>query len=415
MKINKKILTIGLLPLSIIPLAIVSCSTGEKATTYFESEGFKISSKGEIMGFANTGLLPAGAINIKEKYNGVTITSIANDAFKGQVNISEIILPSTLVSIGSNAFFDVGSPVKLPEVNDPNEEVIWDLSHLVNLKEIGNYAFGKPKPNTINPIPSKWNIRLNLNNLSNLERIGIGSFVDRSISGIDFPTTSNIKIIDEKAFSYNKIINLKIPNSLTTIGEYAFQKNNLSSVDIPRSITSIESGVFSDNQLTSFIYTNSVTSIGAFAFDNNQLTSLEILDSVTNIENGAFSFNKLISLKISNSVTSIGDSAFYSNQLTSVKIPNSVKTIGRNAFSWNKLTSITIPDSVTTIGIRAFANNKFTDNAMIKLPAQFDTAEERKKIGIDLAPHLKENELNNKPKLEVPLEIIRRKNKIVIK
>ncbi|MGL5521665.1 MAG: hypothetical protein ACRDAW_00110, partial [Metamycoplasmataceae bacterium] len=83
MKLNKKLLPIGLLSASIIPFAMVSCNSGEKVTTYFESEGFKISSEGEIMGFANTGLLPAGAINIKESYNGVTVTRIANDAFKG--------------------------------------------------------------------------------------------------------------------------------------------------------------------------------------------------------------------------------------------------------------------------------------------------------------------------------------------
>ncbi|MGL4184122.1 MAG: leucine-rich repeat domain-containing protein [Metamycoplasmataceae bacterium] len=407
MKLTKKILPIGLLSVSIIPLAIVSCSTGEKATTYFESEGFKISSKGEIMGFANIGLLPAGAINIKEKYNGVTITSIANDAFKGQVNITEVILPSTLESIGSNAFFDVGSPIKLPEVNDPNEEVIWDLSHLANLKEIGDYAFAKPEPTTITPVPSKWNIRLNLNNLSNLERIGIGSFTDRGIYKIDFPTTSNIKIIDEKAFSYNKIINLKIPNSVITIGRYAFQYNKLNSVTIPNSITSISNGTFYNNELIKIDIPNSVTSIGTFAFGYNKITSIIIPNSIKIIEDGTFSDNKLTKIDIPNSVTSIGDYAFNTNLLTFLSIPNSVITIGRSSFSSNPLTSLNVPDSVINIGDDAFLWNKFTDNAMIKLPAKFNNAANRRRIGIELP--LKENELNNKPKLEAPLETIRRK------
>ncbi|MGL5438186.1 MAG: leucine-rich repeat protein, partial [Metamycoplasmataceae bacterium] len=189
MKLNKKLLPIGLLSASIIPLAMVSCNSGEKVTTYFESEGFKISSEGEIMGFANTGLLPAGAINIKEAYNGVTVTRIADNAFKGQINISEVILPPSLISIGSNAFFDVGSPVKLPEQNTP-DPVIWDLSHLVNLKEIGDGAFGKPDP-TPTPTPTpEWFINLKLDNLTNLERIGIGSFSNRNIYRIDFPITS---------------------------------------------------------------------------------------------------------------------------------------------------------------------------------------------------------------------------------
>ncbi|MGL5438185.1 MAG: leucine-rich repeat domain-containing protein [Metamycoplasmataceae bacterium] len=388
MKLNKKLLPIGLLSVSIIPFAIVSCNSGEKVTTYFESEGFKISSEGEIMGFANTGLLPAGAINIKETYNGVTITHIANDAFKGQINISEVILPPTLVSIGSNAFFDVGSPVKLPEQNTP-DPVIWDLSHLVNLKEIGDGAFGKTRPTVSDPTPPKeFFINLKLDNLTNLERIGIGSFFNRNIYRIDFPLTSNIKVIDEKAFSFNKITSLKIPDSLTTIGEYAFENNKLTKIDIPRSITSIGGGAFIRNELTSLIIPDSVTTIGAHAFGYNKLTSINIPNSVTIIENGTFG----------------------SNQLTSIAIPNSIKSIGNFAFSSNQLTLITIPDSVTSIGDSAFFENNFTDNKMITLPAKFNTSEERQRIGISLP--LKENKLSYNPKLEAPLPESKRKNEI---
>ncbi|MGL5521786.1 MAG: leucine-rich repeat domain-containing protein, partial [Metamycoplasmataceae bacterium] len=376
-------------------------------------EGFKISSEGEIMGFANTGLLPAGAINIKESYNGVTVTRIANDAFKGQINISEVILPPSLISIGSNAFFDVGSPVKLPEQNTP-DPVIWDLSHLVNLKEIGDGAFGKPEPSTSNPAPNpELFINLKLENLTNLERIGISSFSNRNIYRIDFPITSNIKVIDKNAFSFNKITSLTIPNSVTSIGDDVFLNNQLTSINIPNSIISISNGAFYNNQLTSLTIPNSVTSIGTYAFNNNKLTSIIIPSSITIIEDGTFGSNQLTSLTIPNSVTSIGEYTFDSNKLTSLTISNSVKTIGRNTFSWNQLTSLTIPDSVTTIGDGAFANNKFTDNKMITLPAQFNTVKERLRIGIELP--LKENELNNKLKLEAPLVEIRRKKQNIQK
>ncbi|MGL5521885.1 MAG: leucine-rich repeat domain-containing protein [Metamycoplasmataceae bacterium] len=392
MKLNKKLLPIGLLSTSIIPFAMVSCNSGEKVTTYFESEGFKISSEGEIMGFSNTSLLPAGAINIKESYNGVTVTRIADDAFKGQINISEVILPPTLVSIGSNAFFDVGSPVKLPEQNTP-DPIIWDLSHLVNLKEIGDGAFGKTEPSVSDPAPTpEWFINLKLENLTNLERIGIGSFSNRNIYRVDFPIVSKIKVIDKKAFGFNKITSIKIPDSLTTIGEYAFENNKLTKIDIPRSITSIGGGAFIRNQLILINIPDSVTTIGVHAFGYNKLTSIIIPSSIKIIEYGTFS----------------------SNKLTSIDIPNSVTSIGEYSFGFNPLASITIPDSVKNICDNAFANNKFTDNAMITLPAKFNTASERKRIGIELAP-LKENELNNKPKLEAPLVESKRKKENIQK
>ncbi|MGL5519883.1 MAG: leucine-rich repeat domain-containing protein [Metamycoplasmataceae bacterium] len=343
MKISKKILTIGLLSLSIVPFAMVSCNSGEKVTTYFEAEGLKISSKGEIMGFANVGLMPERAINIKESYNGVTITKISNDAFKGQININEVILPSTLVSIGSNAFFDIASPVKSEGQNN-FDKVVWDLSHLVNLKEIGDNAFGKKLPTV--PGPTPLSINLKLDNLTNLERIGISSFSNRNIYKVDFPLTSKIKVIDQNAFE--------------------------------------------NNELTSLILPNSITSIGSRAFQNNQITSLIL----------------------SNSVKDIGGEAFKNNKLTWVIIPNLVTYIGWNAFSNNVINNIKIPDSVTFIGNGAFTGNNFTDNTKINLPAKFNTAGERQRIGITLP--IKENELNNKPKLEAPLETSRRKNETII-
>ena len=106
--------------------------------------------------------------------------------------------------------------------------------------------------------------------------------------------------IDYDAFSFNQLISVTIPNSVTTIGNSAFMENQLTSVIIPSSVTSI-----SDS-----------------AFENNQLTSVTILNGVTSIGSGAFSFNQLTSVTIPNSVTTIGNSAFMENQLTEVKVPS---------------------------------------------------------------------------------------------
>ena len=81
---------------------------------------------------------------------------------------------------------------------------------------------------------------------------------------------------------------------------------------------------------------NSVTSIGNYSFDGcNSLTSVELPNSVTFIETFAFNYcSRLTSIKIPNSIKSISDNAFYNcANLTTLTIPADVSTIGGGALS----------------------------------------------------------------------------------
>ena len=203
--------------------------------------------------------------------------------------------------------------------------------------------------------------------------------------------------ISEHAFSYcYGLINITIPDSVTSIGSYAFAGcKEITSVTIPDSVTSIgEYAFYECTGLTSVIIGNGVTSIGNYAFRYcTELTSITIADgntkyhsssnclietasktlilgcktsvipsddSVTSIGDNAFrNCSGLTSITIPDSVTSIGWAAFDCSGITSVTIGNSVTSIGDSAFyDCNSLTSITIPDSVTSIGSSAFYNCK---------------------------------------------------------
>lgn len=96
-----------------------------------------------------------------------------------------------------------------------------------------------------------------------------------------------------------------------------------------------------------------VTGIDRGAFEGvESITSVIIPNSITSIGNCAFMHcNNLTSVTIPNSVTSIGENAFsYCDNLTSVTICDSMTKIGNNAFSMcNKLTDIYIyalPESI---------------------------------------------------------------------
>jgi len=157
-----------------------------------------------------------------------------------------------------------------------------------------------------------------------------------------------------------EVIDLIIPNSVTSIGSSAFYGcSSLASVTIPNSVTSIGGYAFSGcSGLASVTIPNSVTSIGGSAFSGcSGLASVTIPNSVTSIGDYTFSgCSSLASVTIPNSVTSIESYAFKGcSSLTSVTIPNSVTSIGERAFEGcSSLGSVTIPNSVTSIGERAF-------------------------------------------------------------
>ena len=115
-----------------------------------------------------------------------------------------------------------------------------------------------------------------------------------------------------------------------------------------------------------------VTHIGAWAFEDTNITSLTIPGSVKTIGEGGVSGNRYLSaLTLESGLETIGAYAFADCRIASVVIPDGVTSIGENAFAscvradyingqWvdTGLTTVTIPGSVTSIGKNAFTDNQ---------------------------------------------------------
>ena len=337
----------------------------------------------------------AKTVDVPEKINGKSVTSIGNCAFRYCTSLKSITIPNSVMEIGSSAFSGCSS---LKSITIPN-----------SVTEIGVYAFKGCTSLTSITIPNS------VTNIGDSTFWGCSSLtaiyvaVDNknytSVNGVLF-SKDKTALICYPAGKTDKSYN--ITNSVTSIGDYAFNGcSSLTSVTIPNSVTEIGGSAFVGcASLKSITMPKSVTSIGDMAFYKcSSLTSITIPDSVTSIGSSAFSnCSKLRSITIPNSVTSIGawafngctgltainvamknqnyvspDGVLYNKDKTTIicypagkkgnnyKIPDGVTEIGSIAFSGcSSLTSVTIPNSVTSIGSGAF--NGCTSLTRVTIP-----------------------------------------------
>ena len=181
-------------------------------------------------------------VEIPDTINGIKVTAIGSEAFKGNTSIQSVVIPEGVTFIGDYAFQDCTS---IKSIEIPN-----------SVTSIGNYTF---------------------NNCTSIKSIEIPSSVT-SIGNYTFNNCTSIKSIE-------------IPNSVTSIGNSVFNScTALTSIKISNSVTSIGDSVFNScTALTSIEIPNSVTSIGNSAFNScTALTSIEIPNSVIKVGENAF-------------------------------------------------------------------------------------------------------------------------------
>ena len=193
---------------------------------------------------------------------------ICDSAFGNCDSLSEIVIPSSVTSIGDSAFYGCYS---LSEIVIPS-----------SVTSIGDGAFSSCDSLSEIVIPSS------------VTNVGNGAFsFCSSLSEIVIP--SSVTSIGKGVFSgCSSLSEIVIPSSVTSIGDSAFSGcDSLSEIVIPSSVTSIGKGVFSGcRSLFEIVIPSSVTSIGDSAFSGcYSLSEIVIPSSVTSIGKGAFSYN----------------------------------------------------------------------------------------------------------------------------
>lgn len=223
--------------------------------------------------------------------NGVIITGF--DKSETEANIPNTIENLPVIGIDENAF----SGCKITKVTIPS-----------SIASIGNDAFADC--NSLNDVY-----------ISDLEKW----------CKIDFSNAnSNPMSAASNLYLNNELVTaLTIPNSITNIKDYAFYGcGGLTSVTIPNSITTIGEDAFYGCNTLNNVYISDLEKWCKINFNKANSNPMSCA-------NNLYINNTLTTeLIIPNTVTSISDYAFYGcGGLTSVTISNSIKSIGNNAFN----------------------------------------------------------------------------------
>lgn len=352
-------------------------------------------------------------ITIPDMIDGKIVSSVGEEAFKGETRLREVILPKALKRIrrsafeGCNNLVHIDIPDAVTEIGDKAFYNNVRLSYVgvggnSRLASIGNFAFSNCAKLQRFELPAGL-VSVNgsaffgdINLTSFTVRAGNKNFTARD--GVLFNYTqstlvaypaglrgeytipANVIAIGNYAFGYARFDGINL-GSIQCIGNYAFANSELESIVIPNTVTAMGESAFASNfYLRNVQLGNSLTAVSSRAFYYcTALQKIEIPANIREIKEGAFA-NTLgmtsVMFAPNSKLTSIGADAFASSSFSSVAIPASVISIGDGAFAQRMgapLTSVTFAEKsqLRIIGKQAFSDTFRLQS--INLPAQLES------------------------------------------
>lgn len=286
--------------------------------------------------------------SIKNVIIGEEVTSFANGAFNNCTGLEKVTINNLdswcRISRNNAAPNSYAGHLYL------NDEEITNLVIPETVTSIGDYAFAN--------FQSITNATLN----DNLTSIGNEAFNSCSnLAAITIP--DNVESIGDLAFyGCTSLTRMTIPDKVSTIGIGAFAAcSNMTRVTIGSGVNYIGTQAFFDCRNLSRVSISDLSAWCKIKFD----VPLGIGDLPEDYlptnplyyaHNLVLNNKNLRELVIPSDVTSINDYAFLNcSGLTSIVIPDNVTSIGEGSFSGcSGLKSVTIPNSVNEIGAKAF-------------------------------------------------------------
>ena len=280
----------------------------------------------------------ASEIVIPNEINGTAVTSIGEDAFSYNTNLTDVTIPEGITIIKGGAFQNCTglTSVTLPDGLNTIEDFAFAYCkslESVTIPESVTYFGGSMFSST------PW---LEEKLQENPVVVINGTVIYAAATG-DVIIPDGVTTIAASAFwDCDDITSVTIPDSVKVIKEYAFAFcYHLTSINIPDSVEIIEDNV--SNSCTSL--SNIIVSDNnpAFCYEDGILFSKDKtrLFFGFGTKEGKYS--------IPDGVTTIADNSFVSSLFTEIFIPDSVTSIGQGAFSQcTNLSDIIVSDNNTS-------------------------------------------------------------------
>ena len=290
-------------------------------------------------------------IEIPSSLDGVTITTIADNAFKDK-GLTRVVVPSTITSIGDNAF---------------SGNIITPL-----------VIMGKGSAGDFTNVGSNWISDSHI--IYENSPSGCFKITDNAVTGyyssesvcpkvVTVPT--GVTKINDSALANTGITSLTIPNTVTVIGKNILTNNVMDNITVQDGTRFTSLGTSWNGTAHKVNFQGDSYEYNCFTVSNGAITKYPSYCSatvdlssgviqgqtITSIGNSAFKGSGVNNIKLGNSITSIGTSAFENNNILTLDFGNSVTSVGAKAFYNTGLVDILIPRSVTSIGDNAFASN----------------------------------------------------------
>ncbi len=200
-------------------LSITNTMWGSSTLNSLSLENLTIN---RVLDLESTTLADQPFANIKAIKNVVFadgLTSVPQYMFQNCTGLTTVNIPSTVTSIGSQAFYNTGiTSIVIPDgVTTINASTFYNCTSLTSVT-LGNATTS----------------------------IGAMAFYKAAITSINFPET--LTSIGAQAFQACSIGGeVTFPSALKSIGDKAFQSNKATAYNIPASVTSIGSSCFYNN------------------------------------------------------------------------------------------------------------------------------------------------------------------------
>ena len=379
-------------------------STEQQISIFFNAKHLKVEDNGTLNDAPFYGI----GKNVNSFTFGDSVQYIPAEVCYG-MNITSIVIPDNVISIGGAAFFGcyhltsakIGNGVRyigckafeqcsldtiqIPQHVDSVELYVYNANHNVkhimyDAEDLRMYYFGKHYPYAL-----FWGV-------SSVESITFGPHVrrffdERLFSGMQ-NGISNVKRIESEAIvppecadEFFHEIDSTIPVYVPDCSVAAYKKaegwryfTNILPIQSNRVIyyTSSDGEIIPCSSLgKAYVVSNTyVDGVGVCTFDAD----------VTTIDNMAWAYMyNLTSIILPNSIDTIGECAFAGDtSLTSISIPAGVRSIKRAAFfNCPKLTSLFIPENVSNIEYQAFVcSSRLNSISVSSKNAHYDSRED---------------------------------------